>query len=69
MKIFKRGVRFSRMGADEPLDRETISLVVDNLTQHGLQLVAAFGLVRLKDEGYSLNQFVELFGEMPKEGK
>jgi len=68
VNLFKRGFRFAGQKTDKPLNTEEISFVVVNLTQHGLQLVAALGLHLWQDCGCSLNQVFELLGETPKEG-
>jgi len=68
MNIFKRGRRFTRQETAQKLNTEELSFVVANLTQHGLQLVAALGLSLWQDCGCSLNEMFELLGETPKEG-
>jgi hypothetical protein len=67
MKLLKRGVRFVSQDTDLPLLKEEVPLIIMNLTPAGLERAAMAGFHFFQTMGYSINQVLELLGDMPKE--
>lgn len=67
MSILKKGVRFTSQDTGEPMVRDEIPLLVNNLTSTGMRRAAICGLCLMYQQGYSINAALEILGDTPKE--